>query len=296
MTTNELAKKSKLLRLNAQNLAEGMKLGNFRSLFRGQGIEFSGVRDYIRGDDIRAIDWNVTARMARPFVKVFEEERELQIFIILDASLSMKTEGNGKTKYQTAQEAASLITLASEINSSPVGLVKFDGRISFSCLPKTGREQIMLLLKKLETENTETEGSALGQALNTAGSMLKKRSLVFVLSDFRVDDTLYLNALGQLAHKNDVVAIRMTDSFDKMPPDYGTVTFVDVESGETKLIPTASSRFQKAWQKDREKKGNAWQDYCIKHGIKTVIMSNTDDPFHILAGLFTQNLTGSKGV
>jgi len=106
-----LVKKASYLRIAAADLAEGMKTGNFKSLYRGQGIEFSGAREYIRGDDIRSIDWNVTARMGRPFVKVFEEERELQIFIILDSSLSMQL-GNGKTsKYETAAETAALIQL-----------------------------------------------------------------------------------------------------------------------------------------------------------------------------------------
>ena len=114
---DSLLKKASYLRIVARDLAEGMKAGSFRSLYRGQGIEFEGVREYIRGDDIRSIDWNVTARMATPYVKVFEEERELQIFNIVDSSESMRLETTNRTKYAVAAEAAALITIAAEINS-----------------------------------------------------------------------------------------------------------------------------------------------------------------------------------
>ena len=119
----------------AEDIAEGMKSGNFRSLYRGQGIEFAGVRDYMRGDDIRTIDWNVTARMGRPYIKIFEEERELQIFLITDSSLSMQLETNSgrRTKYASAAETAALVTIAAELNACPVGAVFFDGAIHFSC-------------------------------------------------------------------------------------------------------------------------------------------------------------------
>jgi len=302
--TDHLAKKSKLLRLNAQNLAEGMKLGNFRSLFRGQGIEFSGVRDYVRGDDVRSIDWNVTARMARPFVKVFEEERELQIFLVVDSSLSMKTGAKKRSKLDCACEAASLITLASEINASPVGMVLFDGATSFSCVPRTGREQIMHILNRLDkTDETDSDsrqeassqkGSALGQALSVASRMLNKRSLVFLLSDFMVAPELYQKQLGILAQKNDVIAIKLTGDSDKSLPKFGTVPFMDVETGETLRLPTGSRRFEKEWTADYQRREKIWHDFCVKHNIRPVLMKSTDDEFHVLQTLFSQKLTGAK--
>lgn len=297
--TDHLAKKSKLLRLNAQNLAEGMKLGNFRSLFRGQGIEFSGVRDYVRGDDVRSIDWNVTARMARPFVKVFEEERELQIFLVVDASLSMKTGSRNRSKLESACEAASLITLASEINASPVGMVLFDGVTSFSCIPRTGREQIMHILDRLDKadnreDKPQEKGSALGQAISVASRMLNKRSLVFILSDFLVSPELYQKQLGILAQKNDVIAIRLTGDFDKSLPKFGTVPFMDVETGQTMRLPTGSQRFEKEWTTDYQRREKIWHDFCIKHNIRPVLMKSSEDEFHVLQTLFSQKLTGYK--
>ncbi|MCQ2576374.1 MAG: DUF58 domain-containing protein [Treponema sp.] len=288
-----LVKKASYLRIAAADLAEGMKTGNFKSLYRGQGIEFSGAREYIRGDDIRSIDWNVTARMGRPFVKVFEEERELQIFIVLDSSLSMQL-GDGRTsKYESAVETAALIAIAAEMNQCPVGAVFFDGAIHFSCSPVAGREQTMLLLTRLDKAPEEpVNGSVLGNALTGAGKLLKKRSLVFILSDFR--SAGWDKPLINLAHKNDVVAIRLQNSFDIQLPEMGVVPFVDTESGEKMILPTSSERFKREWKLQNENRVRRWKDLCNKHGVTPVVMNSTDEPVKILSSIFTHKATGIK--
>src|SRR5574344_1216575 len=141
-----LVRRAALLRLTARSLADSMRSGGFRSLYRGQGIEFNGVREYLPGDDVRTIDWNVTARMDKPYVKLFEEERELPVFLVIDRSLSMNTGSAGRSRLQTACETGALLTLAAEQNQSPVGAVFFDGKIGFSCAPKSGKDRAMLLL------------------------------------------------------------------------------------------------------------------------------------------------------
>lgn len=287
MDKESLVKKAAYLRIVATDLADGMKSGNFRSLYRGQGIEFSGVRDYIRGDDIRSIDWNVTARMGRPYVKVFEEERELQIFLILDDSLSMQLGTGKRTKYDTAAEAAALITIAAEMNSCPLGAVFFDGAIHFTCSPQLGRERTMLVLTQLDkgSENPVT-GSVLGNALNGAGRLLKKRSLVFVLSDFRSGD--WEKPLISLAHKNDVVALRLLDRFDDQLPNIGYVPFSDCESDLTMRLPTSSERFKKEWRIQNESNVKRWQEICVKHGIMPVSLNTSDEPLQVLTSIFVQ--------
>ena len=130
-----LVKKASYLKFLARELADSLKTGNFRSLFRGQGIEFEGVRDYIRGDDVRSIDWNVTARMGHPFVKVFEEEREFQVLLILDNSASMMIKNDKKSKFEVARYASALITIACELNSCSIGAIFFDGVINFCTKP-----------------------------------------------------------------------------------------------------------------------------------------------------------------
>lgn len=288
---NSLIKRASYLRIVARDLADGMKTGNFRSLYRGQGIEFSGVRDYIRGDDIRNIDWNVTARMGHPYVKVFEEEKELQIFIILDTSLSMKLKNGKKSKYDAASEASALITIAAELNACPIGAVFFDGEIHFSAKPRLDKEQTMLILTHLDRPaETKVKGSVLGNAITGAGKLLKKRSLVFILSDFRTSE--WEKPILSLAQKNDVVAIRLQDEADDALPSIGTVTFEDLESNEKMTLPSSSEKFQKAWRTYNEQHTNRWHDYCIKHGVLPVILNTKNDALQVLNSVFAQTAKG----
>lgn len=287
---DSLVKKAAYLRLMAGKLADNMKSGTFKSLYKGQGIEFSGVRDYIRGDDVRSIDWNVTARMNKPFVKVFEEDRELQIFLIVDTSLSMQLECQDVTKYDVLSETAALITIAAELNNCSIGAVFFDGEINFSCKPSVGREQIMLLLSHLdELPSSGTTGSVLGSAINGAGKLLKKRSLVFVLSDFRTSD--WEKPLISLAQRHDVVALRIKNKYDSELPVIGTVPFVDVESKTSMILPSFSEKFKREWKSQNENNQKKWQSVCVKHGIIPVVMNTTDSPLKVLTSFFS----GARG-
>lgn len=290
LANNEsLIKKALYLRLMAEDIAEGMKSGNFRSLYQGQGIEFAGVRDYIRGDDIRSIDWNVTARMGRPYIKIFEEERELQLFIISDSSLSMQLETNSgrRTKYAAAAETAALITIAAEINACPAGAVFFDGAINFSCEPSLGKEQTMQILNHLDRLPEKTvPGSALPNAISAAAKVLRKRSLVFVLSDFRCSN--WEKPLISLAQKNDVIAINIHDAFDEELPSLGTVVFKDMESNLKMSLPSSSMSFKKEWRSYNEMNQNRWQDFCIKHGIMPVVLDTKAEPVQVLNQIFVR--------
>lgn len=289
---NTLVKKASFLRIAATELAEGMKSGSFKSLYRGQGIEFSGVRDYIRGDDVRSIDWNVTARMGRPYVKIFEEERELQIFLVVDNSFSMQLGTNNRTKYDAAAEAAALITIASEMNGCPVGAVFFDGAVNFSCTPKAGQQQTMLILNHLDRlpENIE-KGSIIGNALTGAGRMLNKRSLVFVLSDFKSAN--WEKPMISLAHKHDVIALRIKGAYDEELPQIGTAKFMDLETGTKMLLPTNSQKFKSDWKAYNDSNLNMWKEISLKHGIYPVVLKTSDDPLQVLCSVFARKKAGN---
>lgn len=290
---SSLVKKASYLKIAARDLAEGMKSGNFRSLYRGQGIEFSGVRDYIRGDDIRTIDWNVTARMGHPFVKIFNEERELQVFLIVDNSFSMQLNNGKKTKYEIAAEAAALVSIASEMNSCPLGAVFFGGQINFSCKPEFGRERTLLVLKNLENVPEENiTGSVLPSAINGAGKLLKKRSMVMIFSDFRSDG--WEDAIAQLAHKNDVIAFRIQNELDEKLPSLGTVCFEDCESGKKMRLPSSTSKLEKEWKLQNENRVKRFQEFCIRHGILPVILNTSDDPLQVLCSVFEKNSEAVK--
>ena len=276
MNKTSLAKKAHLLRLTALSLAEGMRSGSFKSLYRGQGIEFNGVREYLRGDDIRAIDWNVTARMGKPFVKMFEEERELDVFIVLDKSLSMSTGSGRESRIESAVETASLLALACEYNSSPVGCVIFDGKIRFSCAPKSGADHIMYLLSQFEKNLSKREnGSALSSALHGAGKLLKKRTLVMVISDFRTAE--WQDSFARLCQKHDVVAVRIADPLDEKLPSIGTVPFKDPETGYREMLPTSSKMFENAWREDNYKRVEKWKKDCLRHGGYPLIINTAND-------------------
>ena len=290
LANNEsLIKKAMYLRMMAEDIADGMKSGNFRSLYRGQGIEFAGVREYMRGDDIRTIDWNVTARMGRPYIKIFEEERELQIFLIVDSSRSMQLEtaSDRRTKYAAAAETAALVSIAAEINSCPTGAVFFDGAIHFSCNPTLGKENTMQILNHLDRlPDVSTIGSVLPNAITAAAKILRKRTLVFILSDFRSSG--WEKPLINLAQKNDVIAINLHDAFDEELPSLGTVNFRDIESGIKMSLPSSSPVFQKEWRNYNEMNQNRWQDFCLKHGIMPVILDTKTEPVQVLNQIFAR--------
>ncbi len=290
LANNEsLIKKALYLSLMAEDIAEGMKSGNFRSLYRGQGIEFAGVREYNRGDDIRTIDWNVTARMGRPYIKIFEEERELQIFLIVDSSRSMQLENatDRRTKYAAAAETAALVTIAAEINACPTGAVFFDGAINFSAEPALGKENTMQILNHLDRlPPSPVSGSVLPNAITAAAKVLRKRTLVFILSDFRCAD--WEKPLINLAQKNDVIAINLHDAADEELPSLGTVKFMDVETGRKMSLPSSSTAFKKEWRNYNEMNQNRWQDFCIKHGIMPVILDTKTEPVQVLNQIFAR--------
>lgn len=282
-----LARRATLLQLSARKIADGMRSGTFKSLYYGHGIEFSGVRDYLRGDDVRSIDWNVTARLGKPYVKTFEEERELNVLIIADRSFSMTSGAGKKSRLETAMECASLLTLASEQNNSPVGAVLFDGEITFSSIPKAGRNQSLLLLTHFDEYNEEhRNGSALDNALHGAEKVLKKKSLIFIFSDFRT--SLWEEPFARLCAKHDVVAVRITDRLDEELPSIGSIPFEDMESSRREFLPTSSDEFKLAWENDNSRRVSEWKKLCYRHGAIPLEISTDSEPVVELSKFFSQ--------
>ncbi len=291
MEKEKLSRRASRLKFSSNFLSENMLNGNFKSLFHGQGIEFSDVRDYLPGDNVRAIDWNVTAKMGRPFIKQYEEDKELSIFIILDDSISMDSGSNGRSKKDAARETAAILLLAAEKNAGATGAVFFDGAIKFSCQPKSGREHAMMILSKLDRldaneEYVRTNGSVLGNAIQGAGKILRKRSLVFLLSDFRSGD--WETPFARLAQKHDVIALRITDSTDSELPEIGTVPFFDSESGKSAIFPTSSKSFKMSWFEANRSRLDYWKDFCTKHGAYPLTLSTAEDPVAVLTKFFSQ--------
>ncbi len=284
--TYSLSQRASSLRLFSRAIAKCLYVGNFRSMYRGRGVDYAGGREYLFGDDVRSIDWNVTARMGRPYIKLFEEDKELIIFLIVDRSLSMES-GFGKiTRIEAATEAAVLMLFAAMQSSSPVGGILFDGETEFSCVPKAGKDHAMILFSKLDTRpQHKSEGTSLTQALRGASKLLKNRSLVLVLSDFRCND--YEDALSTLASKHDVVALRITDDDDVTLPKLGTVRFFDSETKKEKTLPTNSPSFEREWKSYHERHVDRWHSFCAKRRISTLAISTSQDPAQELVHFFS---------
>lgn len=285
----KLSSRASRIRLSAVSLAENMRAGNFRSMSRGQGMEFSDVRDYLPGDNVRAIDWNVTARMARPFIKQYEEDRELNVFFVLDCSLSMLSGSGGKSKLSLASEVAALLVLASDLNSGANGAAIFDGEIKFSCPPRPGRENSMMIVSKIGSAEDGAlgeikRGSAISRAIHGTLSLLKRRSLVFLISDFRAEG--YQSEFSLLAQKNDVVAIRITDPADSSLPNVGTVSFRDPETGDFQVLPTNSRSFSRAWLEANRSRVDSWESFCAHRGAFPIKISTAQDPVFVLNKFF----------
>ncbi len=281
-----LIKRAAILRITTKSLASAMQNGAFRSLYRGQGIEFSGVREYLRGDDVRTIDWNVTARSGKPFVKIFDEERELQIFLIVDRSLSMQEGTKSKSRLESATEIAALLALSSERNANPIGAVLFSKEIEFAIQPKNSSDQTMLLLSRLDEAPKRQKGTALAAALKGAGKLLKKRSMIFILSDFRASG--WEDELAQIAARHDVVAVRITDSMDSSLPEIGSIVVRDSESGTRRIFPTMSKTFRGQWREDAAMRTKRWTDTVLRRGGIPLSISTSEDPLNSLMNFFTQ--------
>ena len=290
--SQSLVKRASSLQVTSRTLFESLRSGSFKSIYKGRGIEFSGVREYFLGDDVRSIDWNVTARMGRPFVKQFEEDRELVLFLVVDGSLSMATGGGklARNRLHTGCEVAALMALAASLGGGSVGGVIFDGDIRYSHKPRAGNNQALMFLNQLEVvlQSSEDEaekeqsqlslaspGSNLHKALRGAASLLKKRSLVLVVSDFRTAG--YQQDLAFLAYRHDVIAVRITDPVDYQLEGVGSLPFVDPESGYRRVLPTSSTSFQQAWKDADKKRVERWKSECYRRGAWPLTISTQED-------------------
>ena len=282
----QLSRRARRLQLAARTLVKSLRLGNFHSMYYGQGIEFCGVRDYLRGDDVRAIDWNVTARLGKPYVKLFSEDRELQIFLVVDRSLSMHTGTLGRTRLDAAEETAELLTLVAEQSSSPVGAVLFSSEIEFAIAPKGGKNTVQLILSELDNyAGCKKRGSHLVNALQGSAKLLRKRALIFVLSDFRVGG--WKKSLSFLAGKHDVIALRISDPIDTELPDTGSIPFTDPETLRRVILPTSSGIFRRSWRDAERERTEKWKEDCIRCGGVPLELSTADDPVLVLTRYFS---------
>jgi len=233
----EVLRQVKLLELQTRGLVNSLFTGEYRSVFKGQGMEFAEVREYQAGDEVRSIDWNVTARMGRPFVKRYIEERELTVMLAVDLSGSERFGTRGRFKSELASELAAVLAMSAIRNNDRVGAVLFTDRIEHVVPPRKGRRHALRLMRDLlvyEPVGTRTD---LPAALEFTGKMVAHKSIIFIVSDFQAPDLEH--PLKLLAQRHDVIAVTVDDPSERTLPDIGLARFIDPESGETLDIDTS---------------------------------------------------------
>jgi uncharacterized protein (DUF58 family) len=233
----EVLRQVKLLELQTRGLVNSLFTGEYRSVFKGQGMEFAEVREYQAGDEVRSIDWNVTARMRRPFVKRYIEERELTVLLAVDLSGSERFGTRGRFKSELASELAAVLAMSAIRNNDRVGAVLFTDHIEHVVPPRKGRRHALRLMRDLLVFAPTGTRTDLPAALEYTGKMLAHKSIIFVVSDFQADDLE--RPLKLLAQRHDVVAVTVDDPSERTLPDIGLARFVDPETGTTLDVDTS---------------------------------------------------------
>lgn len=287
METSDLIKKVRKIEIKTRGLSHNIFAGEYHSAFKGRGMSFSEVREYQYGDDVRDIDWNVTARFNKPYIKVFEEERELTVMLVIDLSESLDFGTVKQTKRDMVTEIAATIAFAAIQNNDKIGVIFFTDKVEKFIPPQKGRKHILYIIRELLNFESESSRTDITVPLQFLTNALKKRCTAFVISDF-IDESDYKNAMTIANRKHDVVAIQVYDRRLAELPKVGLIKMRDAESGEEMFVDTSSSKVQAAqrewWRTQREK----LEETLKKSGVDSVSIRTDQDYVKALMNLFAQ--------
>ncbi len=244
MFSTELMNKIRRIEIRTRRLVNDSFAGEYHSTFRGRGMEFDEVRPYLPGDEVRTIDWNVTARMGQPYVKKYVEERELTVMLMVDASGSGDFGTEGKFKRELAAELASVLSFSATTNKDKVGLLIFTDRVELYIPPRKGRRHVLRLVRDLLAFEPESDGTDIKLALDSISQILKRRSIIFLVSDFLDEANVYAKPLFMANRKHDVIAVDVRDPMEAEIADVGLMALEDAETGELVWLDTSDS----AWR------------------------------------------------
>lgn len=250
MLTKEILKQVRQIEIRTKGLVNQVFSGEYHSVFKGRGMEFSEVREYQFGDDIRNIDWNVTARFGHPFVKIFEEERELTVILLVDLSGSQMFGSLSKTKQRVAAELSAILAFSALKNNDKVGLILFTDKVEKFVPPRKGNSHVLRIVRDVLSFEPEGKKTSLRSALEFMNGAIKKRSIVFLLSDFMDDG--YEKILRVVGKKHDLIGIVLDDRRESEMPEIGLIKLTDAETNEERWIDTSSTRVQKALTRRRD--------------------------------------------
>ncbi len=284
MIPKEILKKIRKLEIQTKGIVNSLFGGEYQSAFKGRGMEFSEVRAYTYGDDIRQIDWNVTARTGDPFIKIFEEEREQTLMLCIDISQSGTFGTHEQSKMDLAIEICAVLAFSAIKNSDKVGLVLFSDHIEKVVPPKKGRTHVLRLIREMYTTKPTGKGTDIAEGLSYINRLLDRRAIVVLASDFQDKD--FDKQLRITNQKHDLVSIIINDQFEDELPDLGLVKMRDAETGAEKIIDTSSSKVRKAYKIKRMKQKAYLQEMMLKMKIDAVEVKTNESYVKPLMNFF----------
>jgi uncharacterized protein (DUF58 family) len=275
--SSELLKKVKQIEIRTKNLVNDFFGGDYHSNFKGRGMTFSEVREYQHGDDIRFIDWNVTARSESPYIKIFEEERELTAIIAVDVSSSGLFGSNAKLKRDLYIEIAATLGFSAIKNNDKVGLFLFSDKVEKFIPPKKGKSHILRIITELLNFDFETQKrkTSVKNGLNFLGKISKKKNIIFLLSDFM--DSNYWDEFKLLNYNHDLIPIQIFDGFEKNIPNLGLIEIEDLENEKSLWIDTSNQKIRIKYASFLKEQSNQFREQCRKIGVKPIQISTDED-------------------
>lgn len=285
MEANELLKKVRKIDIKTRGLSQNIFAGEYHTAFKGRGMTFSEVREYQYGDDVRDIDWNVTARHNHPYVKVYEEERELTVMLLVDVSKSRLFGAIGEEKREMIAEIAATLAYSAITNNDKIGVVFFSDKIEKFIPPKKGKKHILLIIRELIDFTPESFGTDIGVALRYFTDALKKRCTTFLISDF-IDTHDYSKQLQIACNKHDIIAIQVYDKRDTSLPDIGLMQMSDLETNTTRWVNTSSKKIRQIYSKWWYERQQAMMAILNKCRIDHTSIATDEDFVRSLMGLF----------
>ena len=289
----DIIRRVRRIEIRSRRLVNSLFVGEYHAVFRGRGIEFSEVREYVPGDDVRTIDWNVTARLGAPYVKKFVEERELTVQLIVDVSASGAFSSVGKSKREVAAEISALLALAATENQDRVGLLAFTDRIEKYVPPAKGRQHVLRLVRELLGLTPTGRGTSIATAFDYVSRILRRRAVIFVISDF-MDTAPYEASLRVLAGRHDIIAVALSDPREFELPDAGLIELEDAESGATMLVDTSDPRVR-AHYREAAERARAERIHIFRaNGIDTIEVSTASPYVEPLMAFFRRRERASQ--
>ena len=285
METSEILKKDRKIEIKTRGLSQNIFAGQYHSAFKGRGMAFAEVREYQFGDDVRDIDWNVTARFRKPYVKVFEEERELTVMLLVDVSGSLDFGTRSRMKSEMATEIAATIAYSAIQNNDKIGVVFFSDRIEKYIPPKKGRKHILYIIREMLDFKPESRKTDIGGAMEFFTRVMKRRTTAFVLSDF-YDRHDFFKQMQIANNKHDVMAIQVYDKWAKALPDVGLVKVVDAESGHEMYVDTSSKKVRAAHARYWIERQQMLKDTLSRANVDWVSVATDDDYVKAMMHLF----------